>query len=129
MTKQIAHELVSIAQRLLDIAATLEKTKEPETPAAPLGPAVCTKCGLPIVKGSRPVRGAHYKCYRQLIRLIRDGLITEQEIVQSGKLLPAMPGGRNPSVTKLDYVASLKEGARQLAEKVTELAQTKAKPE
>jgi hypothetical protein len=129
MKKQIAHELVSIAKRLLDLAATLERTEEPEPPAEPPASPVCTKCGLPIVEGVRPVRGAHYHCYRQLIRLIKDGLITEEEVVQSGKLLPALPGGRNPSVAKMDYVASLKEGARQLAETVRELAQTKAKPE
>lgn len=130
MNEHIAKELAEISQRLLSLATQLTTaSSKVALTRKPKDKLNCTNCGKPIAEGHRPVRGAHYKCYRRLIRLVREGLITEDEVVASGKLLPPEPGGRLPSTAKLDLVATLKEEARQAAEKAEETLRPKAKPE
>lgn len=127
-TEHFAKELKSIAVRLVDLADKLSGAHP-----APLPPKVqtniCTRCGKPIPENVKPVRGAHYACYRRLIRMVREGLITEAEVVAAGMLLPPEPGGRLPSTKKLDYAAKIKEEARLAEERAKAHAKREAKPE
>lgn len=121
MNEQISKELLVIAERLVNLAQRLSAQKAAVS-RVKKDMSTCVTCGKPIPEGHRPVRGAHYKCYRRLIRMVREGLISEDEVVRSGKLLPPEPGGRNPSAAKFDYAASIREAARQVAERVEGLS-------
>lgn len=65
---------------------------------------LCTGCMLP--RGdSRIVRGQHFStCYKASLRLIASGVVTESELVASGRMLPkAKPGRKASNPITLEY--------------------------
>lgn len=127
-TEHLAKELRLIADRLVDLASRLS-SEHPSAMPRKTANNICTRCGKPIPENVKPVRGAHYACYRRLIRMVREGLLTEEEVVAAGMLLPPEPGGRLPSTKKLDYAAKIKEEARLAVERAKAHAKREAKPE
>jgi len=113
---QVAKELRAVTQKLNELAASLESAINVDDVDFPRSKMqltkrrVCLNCEEVIPEGTRPVRGCHYKCYRKLIRAIRDGLITEAEVVKAGKMLPPDPGGR--PVTEVSVRQKLVESIR-----------------
>lgn len=72
---------------------------------------VCLNCGKPIGE-SRPVRGCHEYCYRQVRASIKTGEMTDFEAVESGIVLPKDPGGsRKPNDTELAKALAKKTNA------------------
>jgi hypothetical protein len=129
---QIAKELRAITQKLQELAGSLESAinvDDVEFPRAKMHSVkrrVCLNCEEPIPDGTRPVRGCHYKCYRKLIRSIRDGLITEAEVVKAGKMLPPDPGGR--PVTENGVRQKLVDGIRAELRRIEEKELDDQKP-
>lgn len=57
---------------------------------------LCVACLQPL-EATKVVRGCHERCYRATVRAIRRGDFSEEERVNSGKLLPPKSGGGRPT--------------------------------
>lgn len=57
---------------------------------------LCTACLQPLGDVTA-IRGTHPKCRKAQQRAIAAGIVTEEQLVQSGRLLEAASAGRKPS--------------------------------
>lgn len=72
----------------------------------------CLNCGKPIGE-SRPVRGCHEYCYKQVSASIKQGEMTDFEAVEAGLFLPKEAGGSRKSTdTTLAKILAKKDEAR-----------------
>lgn len=80
---------------------------------------LCVVCGKPLPppkpgKKRSDDRGADHKCYKQVMRAVEAGVMTKEDAVAWGWLLPAKPGGRPRSPNSIAARAVM---AAQLAKK------------
>lgn len=58
---------------------------------------LCRGCMQPIVAGEKVMRGDHLRCYYAILRAIKSGRTTEDQMVSEGRMLEAAKSGRKPS--------------------------------
>lgn len=103
--------------RLREIEEALTKLViEKNDILASAGIHICLDCGEPITEKDKDgkiimVRGCHQRCNQRQRRDIKDGLITEEYLVRTGRRAPANPGGR-PRV-KRSYEHKIKQELRE----------------
>jgi hypothetical protein len=124
MNKKALQEIISIADRLRTLAESMLGRED--QPVVQSADKCCASCGKPFFDGERAVRGCHYSCYRALRRMELERLVSDDELVASGKWLPKEPGGRRKSKARSDQARAIKEAARLRVEKAKETSQSKA---
>jgi hypothetical protein len=124
MNNKTLMEIIAGAKKLQSLAESLLETQENAKPVT--DESACTSCGKLLLPGTRAVRGCHYSCYRTLRRMELDGLVTDADLVASGKWLPAEAGGRKKSADRAARADAIKEAARHQAETKEALPQSTA---
>lgn len=106
---EILAKILVVEKALSDLKTAVMKADTPPEPITNPGVAaeraakkICTYCNKPLDppkpgKLRSDDRGAHHHCYKQVIRSIESGAITDEQAVTYGWLLPAKRGGRPPS--------------------------------
>ena len=127
MNTKALQEIISIANRLRTLAESM--LEHHEQPIAHSANECCVSCGKPFPNGARSVRGCHYSCYRTLRRMELEGLVSDGELVASGKWLPKETGGRKKSKARSAQAQAIKEAARLRAKTTEEMSQSEVKLE
>ena len=91
MTKEIAMQL---AVKLTGYIKVKKSAQQRIAKAQREG--LCCACMEPL-DDTRTIRGCHERCRQAAARLIERGVVTEEQLIADGELLPADTGGRRPS--------------------------------
>jgi hypothetical protein len=112
LIEKTAQQLLAAAQRLRG------NPKNPQPPQSAIDQAAAQKClvcdGKKQPKNTRLKRGQCVNCYMRTMRRIRDGKLTETQLILAGKLLPAGVGGRRDSDFPLDAMTKDKSRVKKL---------------
>lgn len=110
-TEAVAKQIEKLTKGL----AVLQRMITQDVPTFPLErmalveAGICLNCGKPIGE-SRPVRGCHEYCYKQVKASINSGDMTDFEAVESGLALPKDSGGAKKATdTQLAKLLAKKE--------------------
>lgn len=124
-TAELANRLSKLATELASIASELAKggnrQPQPSGVEEKVSSGLCLNCGKPLNdRSSRPVRGCHESCYREIKNLIAQGAYSEAEAIANGLLLPKAGGGRPGKQTRAKELAENKalEATRELEKKL-----------
>lgn len=113
-TEAIAKQIEKLTKGLavLQRMVTQDVPTFPKERLALVEAGVCLNCGKSIGE-SRPVRGCHEYCYKQVSASIKSGEMTDFEAVEAGLFLPKdTGGGRKSADTTLAKVLAQKEESR-----------------
>lgn len=80
-------------------------TKYPPSISDEASRGICHACKKPLGRG-KVIRGCHEACHQSMFREMKDGEITEQELIQSGRIGPKQKGGRKRKLRMADLIAS-----------------------
>lgn len=109
----VIHRLISMKAELEQLLPAPASTIEAEAKAK-----ICHYCKKPL-NGEKPNRGDHGKCYKEIMRSIQDGEVTEEIAITNGWFAPAKKAGRKPKESPItQYSAELL--AKQMAKKVAD---------
>lgn len=123
---EIAKKLAAIA-RQFDAKAIAGAVQESSAEyAAPQG--TCLACGEPILDGEAVDRGDHHRCYRAILRDIKEGLYDDQTAVDLGLWLAAESGGRKKKSQATGFSQRREEARRLFEEKAKAGQKAKALP-
>jgi len=131
--KEIAKTIDSIISQMITLKELLlGSVKEVESPPEAIEQAqkgLCLLCGRPLSDfKTRPSRGCHAQCYKQVMAKIKVGPLTEAEAIETGMLLKEKAGGR-PPIVDIDAVIQSRKGhtAEEIHRIATEEAATRRK--
>ncbi len=111
-----------VGQLIVELQA-LERMLSEGSPSFPdamqelVSKGLCLNCKEPLSsKKTRAVRGNHESCYREIMREISAGKLTESEAISQGLILPAVGGGRPTKMTRVKELVQNKALTDKLAE-------------
>lgn len=117
--KEVVKRLTILIEQVQHIKAMVEEMPSaiPDGAVQRAEGGLCVYCGEVLDDGGRKFRGAHERCYKRVNRAINSGVITEQQAVARGYILPVEEkGGRKPDSND-PIVLALKAEQSQTAKK------------
>lgn len=115
--KAVADAIDSLIRDLHSLKSLL-LGPEAESPADAIDKAangICLVCGRPLAEmKTRPTRGAHAHCYKQVMNAIKSGKTTENEAIRQGLILKEKAGGR-PAILDIESTILSRRETNQTA--------------
>ncbi len=104
--QKMIEQIDSVIQQLLAVQAAIKATVPAVVPSLAFEEEaeLCHYCKT-STKGEKVVRGDHERCYKEIMRGIAAGEVTEEAVLAKGWIAPAKPAGRKKNATPLRQLA------------------------